>query len=88
MNHPDVHCDRCGAVLEVDWVEITTLGDAEPRYVQGYRELCPTKGCGTTCPICHRPPGDIHSGACGPVMATKADDPTRVTCEDCLAVVR
>jgi hypothetical protein len=84
---PDVHCERCGAVKDVHWVEITSLGDSEPRYVQGMSR-CPTQGCGTTCPICRRPPGDIHSGACAPIVLGKVDDRTRVTREDCLAVIQ
>lgn len=86
--HPDVHCERCGAVLDVDWVDVTTYGDVEPQYVQGRRGPCPTEGCGTTCPICHRAPGDIHSGECAPIVLAKVEDRTRVTREDCLAVVR
>jgi hypothetical protein len=85
--HPDVNCKRCGAVMDVDWIEVTALTDIEPRYIQGRTE-CPTADCGTTCPICHRPPGDIHSGACAPIVLGKAADPTRVSPEDCLAVIR
>lgn len=79
-------CRRCAAPLEdVEWVEVATLGDPEPRYVMG-RSRCPTEGCGTTCPICRRPPGDIHSGACSPFVLTNLEDPCRVTKADCLAL--
>lgn len=88
MSRPDVHCERCGAVVEVEWIDITAYGDTEPQYVQGRRSACPTKGCGTTCPICQREPGDIHSGACAPIVLAKVEDQTRVSREDCLAVVR
>jgi hypothetical protein len=87
VNFPNKHCGRCGAVMDVDWVEITAMGDPEPRYVPGMSR-CPTEGCGTTCPICRRPPGDIHSGACTPFVLGNLADPVRVTREDCLAVVR
>jgi hypothetical protein len=84
--HHTFCCERCGAVLDVEWIDITALGDAEPQFIPG-RSTCPTAGCGTTCPICHRPPGDIHSGACAPIVLAKATDQVRVTREDCLAVV-
>lgn len=75
-------CGRCGVLLvDVDWVEVTTFGEAEPRYVLG-RSRCPTEGCGTTCPVCRRPPGDIHSGACS-FIVDKLQDPCRVSREDC-----
>jgi hypothetical protein len=80
------HCKRCGAELEVDWCEITAWGDPEPTYVIG-RADCPTEGCGTTCPICRRRPGDVHSGACGPVMDRKLVDKVHVTTADCMAEV-
>ena len=86
--HPDVNCERCGTPVQVDWIDVSTLGDVEPVYVQGRRSACPTKGCGTSCPICHREPGDIHSGACAPIVLGKVGDATRVTREDCLAVIR
>lgn len=87
MSHPELTCDLCTAVLYVDWVEVTAMGDVEPRYVPG-RTRCPTVGCGSTCPICHEAVGEIHSGACAPIVLAKVDDPTRVSREDCRAVVR
>jgi hypothetical protein len=78
-----LRCGRCRApMVDVDWVEIRSMGDREPSYVAG-RARCPTKGCGTTCPICRREPGDIHSGACSPFVLTKLVDPCRVSREDC-----
>jgi hypothetical protein len=79
-------CGRCGALVDVDWIEVSTLGDPEPSYVPG-QIVCPTEGCGTTCPICHRPPGDIHSGACSPFVLAKLIDPCRITRSDCLTAV-
>lgn len=83
----DEQCARCGAWTIVDLCEVTQLGDPEPAYVRGMVR-CLTPGCGTTCPICHREPGDIHSGACAPIVLGKLTDPTRVTVEDCRTVVR
>lgn len=80
-------CSRCTApMLGVEWIEISAFGYREPSYVPG-RATCPTKGCGTTCPICHREPGDIHSGACSPFVLSKLTDPCRVSREDCRGVV-
>jgi hypothetical protein len=74
---------RCGArLVDVEWADVTALGDLEPRYVL-CAGRCPRPGCGTTCPICRRPPGDIHSGACSPFVLTKLVDPCRVSREDC-----
>lgn len=80
----EVHeqCLRCGGWARVEQCEVTTISDPEPRYVRGMVE-CLTPGCGTTCPICHRKPGDIHSGACAAIVLAKLVDPTRVTVEDC-----
>lgn len=86
MRHPDVYCERCGAIVDVDWIEITAFADPEPSYVQGQRR-CPTSGCGTTCPICRRPVGDIHSGACAPIVLGKVTEQVWVTRADCLAVL-
>lgn len=83
---PPQTCARCGALVDVDWCEVTAVGEAEPRYVPGMVR-CLTPGCGTTCPICHREPGDIHSGACAPIVLAKLVDPTRVTLEDCRRTV-
>lgn len=73
-------CLRCGALPEVDWVDVSTWGDAEPTYVPGLT-TCPTSGCvdehGSRqvplerCPICHRPPGDIHEGRCAPIVLAR-----------------
>lgn len=81
-------CERCGALVETEWYEVTALGDAEARYIPGRSEPCPTKWCGTTCPICRRPPGDIHAAECAPLVVRKVEDPTRVSSADCLVVVR
>lgn len=80
-------CPRCGALVDVLWwVDVSSLGARKPDRVAG-PVACPTPGCGTTCPICHRAPGDIHSGACAPIVLAKLVDPTRVTVEDCRTVV-
>jgi hypothetical protein len=42
--HPEVLCYRCGQPGEVEWLDVRTLGDAEPRYWQGRAE-CVTPGC-------------------------------------------
>lgn len=81
---PELLCERCGAAQD-NLIEITALGDLEPRYVSG--SPCPTPGCGTTCPICQRPVGDVHSGACAPIVLAKLTDRTRVSREDCLMVL-
>jgi hypothetical protein len=89
MSNLVLNCPRCSAVIEdVDWIDISAYGDAEPRYIAGRHGPCPTEGCGTTCPTCRRAEGDIHGAECGPVMARKVEDPTRVSREDCLAVIR
>lgn len=81
----DEPCDRCGLVdPDMVWIEVTAWGDLEPSYVRG--RACSTPGCGTTCPICKREPGDIHSGACSPFVLTKLEDPTRVSRADCKGV--
>jgi hypothetical protein len=84
---PPPMCERCGAELDVDWCEITTCGEAEPSFVPG-RVVCPTPGCGKVCPICRRQPGDVHSGACGPIMERKLADKVHVSREDCMTVLR
>lgn len=77
-------CAWCGAELDVDWCEITALGDAEPRYVRG-QVTCPTPGCVPRCPTCDGQVGDIHGPDCGDVMATKLGDlrPCTITRADC-----
>lgn len=80
-------CPRCGALVDAEYVDTTPLGSAFDTQVHS-RWRCPTPGCGTTCPICRREPGDIHSGACAPIVLAKLTDPTRVTVEDCRTVVR
>lgn len=77
-----VRCDRCGAAADA-YVEVTTLGDIEPRYLV---TRCSQSGCGTTCPICRRAVGDIHSGACMPLVEAKLTDKVYVTRQDCLVV--
>jgi hypothetical protein len=69
-------------------IDVSTLGDPEPVLIEGRSEPCPTKGCGTTCPICRRVPGDVHAGECAPIVVRKLEDPTHVSHADCLAVVR
>lgn len=86
MSPPDIPCPRCGAALDVDWVEVTAMGETTPQVVSG-RTSCPTKGCGTTCPICGRLPGDVHEGKCAPIIVRKLTDQTRVTTADCLTVI-
>lgn len=80
---PAPPCSRCGTTLvDVEWADVRTMGDLEPRHVL-CAGRCPREGCGTTCPICRRPVGDIHSGACSPFVLTKLTDPCRVSVEDC-----
>lgn len=82
-----LRCERCGEpMVDVAWVEISAFGDVEPRYVPG-RARCPTPGCGTTCPVCRRELGDIHSGACS-FIVEKLQDPCRVSREDCMIDIR
>lgn len=78
----EAECPRCGATAEVDYQEVTALGDTEPSYVPGLVR-CPTAGCGTTCPMCHREVGDIHAAECAPIILGKVEDPTRVSKDDC-----
>ena len=40
----DVRCDRCGCEADANRVDVTSLGDAEPRIVWG-RIVCTTPGC-------------------------------------------
>lgn len=85
-------CLRCGALPDVEWIEVTAVGDAEPSYLPG-RSPCSTVGCLDAdgrrhvpldrCRICRRPVGDIHSGACTPMVLAKVDDPCRVSIDDC-----
>ena len=88
-------CDRCGGLIEVDWVDITTLGDlgrGVRRFMAG-ETRCLTAGCCdekgskrvplNRCRICQRPVGDIHSGACSEMVLSKVDDPCRVAMADC-----
>lgn len=81
-------CQRCGGFADVETIEISSLGDATTRYIDGVSR-CWDIQCGNVCPICRRPPGDIHSGACGPVIVHKniGEDATRVTASDCRMVV-
>jgi hypothetical protein len=84
-------CLRCGAVPDVEWIEITAFG-REPSWLPG-ESLCSTAGCVDAggsrrvpldrCRICRRPVGDIHSGACSEVVLSKVDDPCRVAMADC-----
>jgi hypothetical protein len=41
---PPVNCYRCGQPGHTDWVDVTRLGDAEPKYVAG-EQYCLTEGC-------------------------------------------
>jgi len=85
-------CLRCGALPDVEWIEVTAWGDLEPQYEPG-RSLCSTVGCVDEngrrhvpldrCRICRRPVGDIHSGACASIVLAKVDDPCRVSLADC-----
>jgi hypothetical protein len=75
-------CPQCGAPVDVRYVDTTVLGNPFETSITGTRR-CPTPGCGTTCPICHREPGDIHSGACAPIVLRKLTDATRVSVDDC-----
>lgn len=81
-----VRCRTCGAMRDAEWVDVSSFGDQGPRYTPGRAEPCPTRGCGTTCPICRRDVGDIHSGACSPFVLSKLTDPCRVSREDCRGV--
>jgi hypothetical protein len=75
-------CRRCGRPADVEQVEVTQLGDPEPRYLDG-TVRCRTDGCGHVCPLCHRRPGDIHAAVCAPIVMDKVGDQTHVTVEDC-----
>jgi hypothetical protein len=78
----DTRCRLCGHEFDLDdCAEITAFGEARPRYVP--TKVCPTPGCGTTCPICHRPEGDVHSGECGSIILPKLVDQVYVTRDDC-----
>ena len=80
-------CPRCQAVMDVDVLETTSLGDATPGYAPGYGS-CPTDGCGTTCMSCHRKPGEVHGPHCWDRMRLKVSDPHLVDESDCRAVDR
>lgn len=45
MSYPESwSCRRCGQLAEVEWCEVTTLGDHDPSYIAG-RSWCETPGC-------------------------------------------
>lgn len=39
-----VHCERCGAVADVDWCDIRKMTDPGPVYIMGHSS-CTTPGC-------------------------------------------
>jgi hypothetical protein len=39
-------CDRCGAVMQLRWVDVSTSSDAEPLWLLDTIR-CLTPGCGT-----------------------------------------
>ena len=41
---PPPPCWRCGAPADVDWCEITAMGDTKPSFIPG-RMDCVTPGC-------------------------------------------
>jgi hypothetical protein len=43
MTEP-ILCDRCGAVANVQWFDVTRLGDRDRSVLPG-RSECPTPGC-------------------------------------------
>lgn len=68
MRPAPILCYRCGQPGHVDWVEVTTFGDAEPRYVRGRDAYCLTPGCADE-------DGSRRLEALTPEqMAAKADD--------------
>ena len=85
LNADELPCSRCGAMVVVrSWVDVTELGDPEPRALPVLCS-CPPDGCGTTCVSCHRTPGEVHGPHCWDRMRLKIENPHIVDRSDCLA---
>lgn len=80
-------CELCGASRDVrQWLDISRLGDPFPELMP-VLDRCPTEGCGTTCVVCRRPPGEVHGPHCWERMRLKVEDPHIVDESDCKVVV-